>query len=999
MPKRITVRTTIEDARANGYLKTLKSIFPTLRIEGVSVTDAYTIDAQITGKDCEIIAKQLTNPLVEEYSTESVLAPESYAYSIEIGYHPGVTDNIGNTAKQTAEDCLGRKFKEGEAVYSARFIFLTGELNLQEMESVARELHNPLIESVNILSEADAKEHGHPIIAKRVSLGKRAPRASEIDLSVDDAELEKIGKEGIKNPVGTPRGPLSLNLRTMKTISAHFRKLGRNPTDVELESLAQTWSEHCKHTIFADPLDEVKEGIYRRYIKGATEEIRRKKAKKPIRGKISNGPGDFCVSVFTDNSGAIAFDEKYLVTHKVETHNSPSALDPFGGSVTAIVGVNRDTLGFGLGAKPIANVYGFCVAPPAGGPNDATPLYRDAAKKQPLLPARRILEGVVRGINAGGNQSGIPTALGFVAVDPSYRGKPLVYGGTVGLITRKLGSKKLYEKKARHGDYIVMVGGRVGVDGIHGATFSSESLSGGSPATAVQIGDPITQKKLSDAIVREARDLGLYSSITDDGAGGLSGSVGEMAKESGGCDVDLGKVPLKYPGLAPWQIWLSESQERMTLAVPKNNWTALKKIFARHDVEAANIGTFTNTGRCVVRYESKKVMDIEMSFLHNGRPIEIQTSKKVVHTYREPPTAVRNSNLREALLQILARPNIGSISFISEQYDHEVQGTSVTKPLQGKGRVNADSAVLQPLPDSTRGIVLSHGYCPWYSQINTYAMAAAAIDTAIRNAVCAGASRDYLAILDNFCWSSSNTPERLYELKESARACFDYATAYGTPFISGKDSMFNDFRGYTEKSDNIHISAIPTLLISAIGVIADATMAMTIDFKQPGDSIYLVGETNDELGASEYFSMLGDSAGSTVPVVDAKKNAKAYDALSKAIQNNIAASAIGVGRGGLAVALAKSAVAGQLGAEINLKNLPGNAKRNDSILFSESQGRILVSVRPEAKGAFEKLYQGRTLVEIGKVTGERVSIELPKTRVEASVSELKSAYRSFFKNW
>ena len=326
-----------------------------------------------------------------------------------------------------------------------------------------------------------------------------------------------------------------------------------------------------------------------------------------------------------------------------------------------------------------------------------------------------------------------------------------------------------------------------------------------------------------------------------------------------------------------------------------------------------------------------------------------------------------------------------------------MQGTSVTKPLQGKGRVNADSAVLQPLPDSTRGIVLSHGYCPWYSQINTYAMAAAAIDTAIRNAVCAGASRDYLAILDNFCWSSSNTPERLYELKESARACFDYATAYGTPFISGKDSMFNDFRGYTEKSDNIHISAIPTLLISAIGVIADATMAMTIDFKQPGDSIYLVGETNDELGASEYFSMLGDSAGSTVPVVDAKKNAKAYDALSKAIQNNIAASAIGVGRGGLAVALAKSAVAGQLGAEINLKNLPGNAKRNDSILFSESQGRILVSVRPEAKGAFEKLYQGRTLVEIGKVTGERVSIELPKTRVEASVSELKSAYRSFLK--
>ena len=459
---------------------------------------------------------------------------------------------------------------------------------------------------------------------------------------------------------------------------------------------------------------------------------------------------------------------------------------------------------------------------------------------------------------------------------------------------------------------------------------------------------------------------------------GAAKKAGEMAKESGGCEVDLAKVPLKYNGLAPWQIWLSESQERMTLAVPKSSWTALKKIFDRHDVEATRIGAFTNSGKCVVKFGKKKVMDIELSFLHDGRPIEIQRSKKPKGRtlgISEGPT-LRNPELGEVLLQFLARPSIGSTSFISQQYDYEVQGNSVTKPLAGKGRVNVDAIVLQPLPNSSRGIVLAHGYAPWYSAVDTYKMAAASIDTAIRNAICAGASRDYLAILDNFCWSSSNTQDRLYELKESARACFDIATAYGTPFISGKDSMFNDFSGYTEKGVPIKISAIPTLLISAIGVIPDVIYAMTIDFKQAGDSIYLIGETNDELGASEYFAMLGGRTGNIVPTVDAKKNSKVYDALSRAICgkehsrilknmriSGCVASAIGVGRGGLAVALAKSAIAGQLGAKIDVKNLPGNAKLDDAVLFSESQGRMLVSVRPESKVVFERMYQGLTLME------------------------------------
>ena len=997
MARRITVAPTVTDARADSYLRTLQSLFPKTKLRSVAVAQAYTVDAKLSAAELKCAAERLTNPVTERFSTSGVIAPRGYSSAIEIGFHPGVTDNVGKTARQTIEDCVGRELKEGADVYTSIFIFLTGTVSKQEVERMSRELYNPLIERARVYS---AKEE-LAVMVPKVHLHERAA-VDEVDLNISDDELAKIGKQGIVDKDGTRRGPLALSLGAMKVIQAYFDSLGRKPTDIELESLAQTWSEHCKHTIFAGRLDEVGEGIYRRYIKGATQKIRKEKGKK-----------DFCVSVFTDNAGGIVFDDKYLVTHKVETHNSPSALDPFGGAITGIVGVNRDSIGFGLGSKPIANVYGFCVA----DPRDTTPLYRDppspkatdgqARQRQPLLPARRILEGVIKGINAGGNQSGIPTPLGFVAVDPRYRGKPLVFAGTVGLIPRKVKGKKMYEKQAQAGDYIVMAGGRVGLDGIHGATFSSEALASGSPATAVQIGDPITQKKLSDALMREARDANLYSSITDNGAGGISCSVAEMAKECGGAIVELDTVPLKYPGLSPWQVWISESQERMTLSVPKKNWKTLKKLFDRHGVEATVIGTFTGNDRCVVRHKGKVVMNLAMDFLHDGRPVEPLKTKKPKYKLVEPPheirAAISRGKLDKTLLALLARPNVGRISFISHQYSHEVQGTSVTKPLQGRGRVNSDAGVIQPLPDSPRGVVLSHGYCPWYSDIDTKAMAAAAIDTAVRNAIAAGASREYLAILDNFCWSSSNTPERLYELKKSAEAVYELATTYGTPYISGKDSMFNDFRGFTEKGERIHVAAPPTLLISAIGVIPDVSKAVTLDFKMAGDIVYLIGETNDELGASEYFAYLSDAnkkqfLGSRVPHVNAKRNAKVYDALSGAIARGLVSSALSVGRGGLGVALAKSAIAGQLGAKINLKKISGDARRADSILFSESQGRLLVSVRPDAVEAFEACMKDFA-TRIGEVGGTALSVEAPKTQFKTSVAALTAAYRKPFANW
>ena len=575
---------------------------------------------------------------------------------------------------------------------------------------------------------------------------------------------------------------------------------------MELEALAQTWSEHCKHTIFASAMDDdVPDGLYKTYIQAATNRIRKEK-----------GEHDICVTVFTDNSGAIIFDDQYLVTHKVETHNSPSALDPFGGALTGIVGVNRDTIGFGLGAKPCINVYGFVSAILTRTRRS----FRGKDRQNPVLSPRRILDGVVRGVGVGGNCSGIPTPQGFVYFDNRYSGKPLVFAGTVGIMPREHDGRKLFEKQAQAGDLIVVVGGRVGKDGIHGATFSSEALDPASPVTAVQIGDPITQKKFSDVIVKEARDLGLYRSITDNGAGGISCSVAEMAKECNGCRVTLDSVPLKYPGMAPWEIWISESQERMTLAVPPEHLAPFMELMQRREVEATVIGEFTDSGRCVVEYHGNVVMDIELAFLHDGLP---KKHLKTTYTKKTFPSRILPvpERLDSTLAAMLRRKNICSKEFISIQYDHAVQGGHVLGPVQGKGRVQGMSSLTKVVPGSKKGVGLSQGMFPSYSEIDPYLMAGAGIDTAIRGLVALGIPLDRIAILDNFCWCSSDEPERLGQLKLAARGCYDFATAFGTPFISGKDSMYNDFSGFDAENNPVKISVPPTLLISSIGVHED----------------------------------------------------------------------------------------------------------------------------------------------------------------------------------
>ncbi len=984
MAIRIDVTPTIPDARAQLKLKGFREIGGK-GIKAVHIADSYLIDTALSEAGLLKARSSLSNPLVEE-STVGRWLPSAFDWAIEIGYLPGVTDNIGTTAKETIEDAVGQKFGEGEHVYSAQVFFISGKVEKSAVQRIALSLHNPLIQRATILNAGEMrKKKDEAVQVPKVRLSASS-QVLEVNLEVSEKELEEIGKKGIKNPDGTFRGPLALELDFMLAIRDHFRTLGRNPTDIELEALAQTWSEHCKHTIFANPIDELKEGLYKGYIKRATEEIRAKK-----------GKNDFCVSVFKDNSGGIIFDNEFVVTHKVETHNSPSALDPFGGAITGVVGVNRDALGFGLGAKPVANVYGFCFAPA----EDTRRLFRDKARTNEMLPAKRIAEGVIHGINAGGNQSGIPTPHGFMHFDTSYRGKPLVFAGTVGIIPKEKNGRKLYEKKAKVGDLIVVVGGRVGLDGIHGATFSSESIDAGSPATSVQIGDPITQKKFSDAIAKEARDMELYNSITDNGAGGLSSSVGEMAEQSGGARVDLEKVPLKYPGLEPWQIWISESQERMTLAVPKEKWEAFSSLMERRGVEATVIGEFTNSGKCEVRYDGKTVMDLDLEFLHDGLPKRQQTTRKpaaaaAVAAKKPKPEP---KNIGAAVLSLIGAHNLSSNEFLAKQYDHEVQSGSVIKPVQGAGRVTGDASVFRPVLTSKRAVVLTSALYPSYSDIDPYNMAASSLDSAVRQAVASGASLSHLAILDNFCWTDSTNPERLWQLKEAARACYDYAVLYGTPFISGKDSMFNDFKGYDEKGNAIQVSAKPTLLVSAIGVMKDAEKAISIDAKFAGDLVYVLGETKSELGGSEYFRMTGE-AGGEVPKVEGAKNMKLYAALEKAIQKDIVASAVSVGRGGLAAAFVKTALAGNLGLSIDISKSTKTLGRADYALFSESQGRVVVTVAPKQKAAFEKMMKGIPFEKVGKVEKSKfVTIRAGKAKARIALKDAHVAYTKRFKNW
>ena len=965
-----------------GREKNLQLFFGKSLIKNIKICDIYRFNRNLNKDDyplaCELLSNPVSQQVFSKNNTEKILKKfGNFSWILEIGYLPGVTDNLGNTATEII--CEKLNFNQNNFKIRSSQLYLLLTSNKSIISDIAKECSNSLVNKITLKSFKEFVKGKNNLLEQHIDSLENKYITKSVNLNLSESSLKKIAKEGIKDEKGKRRGTLGLDVQSLKAIKNYFDIKGRKPRDIEIETLAQTWSEHCKHKIFSSRIDNVKKGLFDTYIKGATREI------------IKKRKDNFCVSLFSDNAGGISFDKNWVVCHKVETHNTPSALDPFGGALTGITGVNRDCIGFGKGAKPICNTYGFCFS----NPNKDYALYRSKNKKDGLLSPRFIINGVISGVKVGGNCSGIPTPQGFVYFDDGYSAKPLVFCGTVGLIPKKIKGKFTHIKKARPGDNILMIGGRVGKDGIHGATFSSEELDTLSPVTAVQIGDPITQKKFSDAIIKELRDKDLYNSLTDNGAGGLSSSVGEMAKESGGFIVELDLVPLKYPGLQPWEIWISESQERMTMAVSSKNLKKVIHLLNKRGVEATVIGKFIKKNKAIVRYKKKEILSMDMNFLHEGYPRKFLKSKKPLFIQTKS-VHIKTKNYKNTLLKILSSPNITSKEFISSQYDHEVQGTSVIKPLQGIGKVFSDSTVIKPLFNSNKCIGLSQGIYPNYTNIDAYNMAACCIDTAIRNLIVTGCDLSTIALLDNFCWCSPENSEKLYQLKMAAKACYDLSLAFETPFISGKDSMYNDFNGYDKRNRKIKISIPPTLLISSIGIIKSYNNLLTIVPQTVDDLVYIIGKTGNEIGGSEFAKIfaINNNKAPQVYKETAKEN---YNYFSKANQNKLITSAISVGIGGLGIALSKMAIASQKGLKVSLSNINTINKKidNNHILFSESQSRIVVTVNPSNKRKFENYFKKNQLSLVGKIIKSKkiICTMHNKDEFEVDISTLNNKYK------
>jgi phosphoribosylformylglycinamidine synthase subunit PurSL len=982
------LKESVRDARGERIKREIGH-FLHLPVDEVRTIDVYTVDATLTQEELQqAAAGPFSDPVIQVWSIDRPLAA-GFDFVVEVGFRPGVTDNVGRTAREAVEYLTGRPFAEGCGVYYSVQYLLKGAFEVSDVEQIATGLLcNTLIQRYSVLSAAEfmARRGFPPLVPKVLADIKAFVR--EIDLNVSDAELLRISKEGV----------LALTLEEMRIIQAHYRDpgvvaeraavgLGAKPTDVELECLAQTWSEHCKHKIFSGTVQyeddqgnkqEIK-SLFKSFIQRTTSDVRAKL-----------GDRDFCLSVFKDNAGVIRFNDTQSLVFKVETHNSPSALDPYGGALTGIVGVNRDPFGTGQGAKLIFNTDVFCFADP----------FYEKPLPSRLLHPRRIYEGVVEGVEHGGNKSGIPTVNGSLVFDERFAGKPLVFCGTAGIMPLEINGTPGYEKSIRPGDLIVMTGGRIGKDGIHGATFSSEELNENSPVTAVQIGDPITQKRMFDFLIR-ARDKALYRFITDNGAGGLSSSVGEMAGECGGCRMDLAKAPLKYPGLNPWEILISEAQERMSLAVPPERIDEFLAMAARFGVEATVLGEFTDNGVFHVLYDGRTVAWLPMAFMHEGLP-PMQLPAKWEPPRHDEPAVEAKGDYSDDLAALLSSLNICSKESVVRRYDHEVQGGSVVKPFSGVANDGpSDAAVVRPILDSFEGVVTAHGICPRYSDIDTYHMTANAIDEALRNYVAVGGSLDLVAGLDNFCWCdpvlSEKTPDGPYKMAQLVRsnqALYDICMAYNLPLISGKDSMKNDFYDGSTK-----ISIPPTLLFSVIGKIEDARRAVTMDVKRPGDIVYLLGKTGDELGGSEYFALKG-AIGNKVPLVDTGRAYRRYQAYHQAVMQGLVASCHDLSDGGLAVAAAESAFAGGYGISLDLSRVlwKGDvAARSDAtLLFSESASRHLVTVHPDKRDEFESIMSGNCFASVGTVIAEPVVTIAGLSGaavVRAGLAELKEAWQ------
>lgn len=946
------------DPRAERLLAEARAIAPGLR--GVELVRVYLVEAAgLSDADADRLAQRLLGNPVTEAATRSASGTPAGGVAIEVHPLPGVMD----PAAASVRDAARVLFPDVECQVSTgwRYEFLA--LSASEARRVAeRLLANPVVHAI----------YDHAYAPSQLPHGRAAEfRLTHVPIrALDDAGLEKLSREA----------HLFLDLHEMRAIQAEYQRLSREPTDIELETLAQTWSEHCVHktlkaTIRYQP--DVANAGFR--LPGLDDASRPRPGHEPqpdgsvvIRNLLKSTVAaatheliaegcDWTLSVFVDNAGIVRFDDDHAVCIKVETHNHPSAIEPYGGAATGIGGCIRDIMGTGLAAKPIASTDVFCVAHP-----DTVDVPAGC------IPPRRVLEQVVAGVRDYGNRMGIPTVNGAVAFDNRYVGNPLVFCGCVGLMP----ADKI-EGHANPGDLIVALGGRTGRDGIHGATFSSAELTDTHAdefAHAVQIGNAIEEKRTLDAILR-ARDYAgegsgighqppgkshadgrslmadrcLYSAITDCGAGGFSSAVGEMGEKIG-ADVHLDRAPLKYAGLSYTEIWISEAQERMVLAVPPENLDALQKICDEEHVELAVLGTFgTLNADLILNYMGHEVGRLPMHFLHDGIPTP---TREAAWTAPEAPDTsaddVRTPSVGDALLALLAHPDIASKHWIIRQYDHEVQGRTVLKPLVGpQTRGPGDAAVLEPVPGTNRGIAIASGLATPVGDPDRagdpYHMALCAIDECVRNLVCVGADPARTAILDNFCWPSCKKPQNLASLVRAAEGCYDGAKAYRTPFVSGKDSLNNQFT----TNDGRTIEIPPTLLITGLSIVPDLRRVVTMDAKRAGHALVLVGPASaPALGGSRYAELFGVERGQAgVPGVDLQLGPAAARCVAECIADGLVRSAHDVSDGGLLCAIAEMLIAGSTSAEPIGASLAAGLSGPE--LFTESPSRYLLEIEAE----------------------------------------------------
>ena len=987
----IALKPELFDAEGQGLAHKAADYFG-LRLDQVRTVSVLTIDADLSADQLEQVRTEIfTNPVTQVSSYDPL--PVDFDWCIWVGYRPGVRDNPGATATEAVEDLLGVRFGPYDRIYTSKRYCIRGSgLSEEDLDRVAGELiANDIIQQWKVFSRQgwDPKE-GIGLILPKVVLD-HTPTVSVVPIDSDET-LRRLSDER----------SLALNPADIPTIRAYFlrdevlearRSIGlADPTDVELEYISQARSDHCNHNTFQGRFrlrdlesgtEETVDNLFATFIKEPTLALQKQKP--------------WVASVLWDNAGVGRFDDDHLYVITGETHNSPSNMEAYGGAITGIVGIYRDPMGTGKGSRLIMGSYGYCVG------------IRDYdGDLRPRLHPRRLLDGVIEGVRDGGNKSGIPTPFGQVLFHPGYMGKCLVFVTALGFMPATVGGAPAEQKTILPGDLTIMCGGRVGKDGIHGVTASSESFSERTPAGHVQIGDPYTQKKMHDCLL-EARDEGLIRFITDNGGGGLSSSVGESARFSNGCRVALDKVPLKYEGLDQWEIWVSESQERMTVAVAPGHLDRFMVLSKKHAVESTVIGEYTDTGKIHITYDGKTCAYIDLDLLESGFPqwtFDAEWKNPAQRGLTEPVLSVPK-DVNRLLLDMMGRPNLCSREWIARQYDHEVQGTSVVKPLVGAGRdVPSDAVVLRPVLASVRGLAFSQALLPQYSAIDAYHMTACTIDEAVRRLLAVGGRMDHIAGVDNFCWPNigydpeSNPDGRFKaaQLVRSCRALKDVCLAYGIPLLSGKDSMYVDGNLPGRYGETHKVSALETLMFSTTGIVEDVSRCVTMDAKCAGDRVFVLGTTADELGASEYYEHLG-YVGCNVPKVDPKRLSPLYRALTEAVDRELVSAVHGVYRGGLAVHLVLVAAAGGLGMRLDLDAVPVSAPlRADKVLFSESAGRFVVTLDPARSDEFTKLFQGLPVAEAGEVTETTdFIIESGGQRlVDLPVADLKTAWKKPF---